>query len=126
MPSQIIQDSLQQHPGINTQKNKSWWQKVISHLTFYVLLAIVAGIALGVSYPAEAVKMEWLGTGFIDLIKIFIGPIIFLTIVLGISGMGDLKKVGRIGFKALVYFEVVSTIALAIGILVALVANPEK
>jgi aerobic C4-dicarboxylate transport protein len=89
-----------------------------------VLIAIVAGIVLGVSYPAKAVQMEWLGTGFIDIIKIFIGPIIFLTIVLGISGMGDLKKVGRIGFKALVYFEVVSTIALSIGILVALVAKP--
>lgn len=115
---------MQQNPGIDTQKKKSWWQQVLTHLTFYVLLAIIAGIVLGVSYPAEAVKMEWLGTGFIDLIKIFIGPIIFLTIVLGISGMGDLKKVGRIGFKALVYFEMVSTIALAIGILVALVVKP--
>ena len=97
---------------------------MLTHLTFYVLIAIVAGIVLGVSYPAEAVKMERLGTGFIDIIKIFIGPIIFLTIVLGISGMGDLKKVGRIGFKALVYFEIVSTIALALGIVVALVVKP--
>jgi aerobic C4-dicarboxylate transport protein len=115
---------LQLNPGIQKQKNKSWWYQVLTHLTFYVLIAIVAGIVLGVSYPAKAVQMEWLGTGFIDIIKIFIGPIIFLTIVLGISGMGDLKKVGRIGFKALVYFEVVSTIALSIGILVALVAKP--
>jgi aerobic C4-dicarboxylate transport protein len=115
---------LQQNRGIQQQKSKSWWHQVLTHLTFYVLIAIVAGIVLGVTYPAKAVKMEWLGTGFIDIIKIFIGPIIFLTIVLGISGMGDLKKVGRIGFKALVYFEVVSTIALAIGILVALVAKP--
>lgn len=115
---------MRQKPRINKQKSKSWWQQVLTHLTFYVLIAIVAGILLGVFYPSKAVEMEWLGTGFIDLIKIFIGPIIFLTIVLGISGMGDLKKVGRIGFKALVYFEVVSTIALAIGILVALVAKP--
>ncbi|MEP6627394.1 MAG: cation:dicarboxylase symporter family transporter [Ginsengibacter sp.] len=115
---------MQLNPGIQKQKNKSWWYQVLTHLTFYVLIAIVAGIVLGVSYPAKAVQMEWLGTGFIDIIKIFIGPIIFLTIVLGISGMGDLKKVGRIGFKALVYFEVVSTIALSIGILVALVAKP--
>jgi aerobic C4-dicarboxylate transport protein len=115
---------LQQNPGINKQKRKLWWHQVVTHLTFYVLIAIVAGIVLGVSHPAKAVQMEWLGTGFIDIIKIFIGPIIFLTIVLGISGMGDLKKVGRIGFKALVYFEVVSTIALSIGILVALVAKP--
>lgn len=68
--------------------------------------------------------MEALGKGFISLIKIFIGPIVFLTIVLGISGMGDLKKVGRIGFKALLYFEIVTTFALAIGVATAYVMRP--
>lgn len=97
---------------------------MLSHLTFYVLIAIIAGIVLGVFYPATALKMEWLGSRFIDLIKIFIGPIIFLTIVLGISGIGNLKKVGRIGIKSLLYFEVVSTVALALGIIVALVIRP--
>jgi aerobic C4-dicarboxylate transport protein len=70
--------------------------------------------------------MEVLGKRFIDLIKLFINPIIFLTIVLGISGMGDLKKVGRIGVKSLVYFEIVTTFALAIGIAVAYVLQPGK
>ncbi len=110
----------------SSNTNKTWWRQVLSHLTFYVLIAIIAGIFLGVFYPSTAVKMEWLGKRFIDLIKIFIGPIIFLTIVLGISSIGNLKKVGRIGIKALLYFEVVSTIALAIGIIVALVLKPGK
>jgi len=68
--------------------------------------------------------MEPLGKGFIDLIKLFIGPIIFLTIVTGISGMSDLKKAGRIGIKSLFYFEVVTTLALAIGITIAFVLKP--
>ncbi|MDE3236576.1 MAG: cation:dicarboxylase symporter family transporter [Bacteroidota bacterium] len=103
---------------------KTWWQQVISHLTFYVFIAIIAAIALGYFAPATAVKMEWMGKGFIELIKFFITPIIFLTIVLGISSIGNLKKVGRIGFKALLYFEIVTTLALAIGIIVALVIQP--
>lgn len=70
--------------------------------------------------------MEIVGKTFVDLIKLFIAPIIFLTIVLGISGMGDLKKVGRIGAKALLYFEIVSTLALAIGIAVAYIFQPGK
>jgi aerobic C4-dicarboxylate transport protein len=89
-------------------------------------MAIVAGILLGNYFPATAVKMEKLGTRFIDLIKLFIGPIIFLTIVLGICGMGSLKKAGRIGIKSLVYFEIVTTIALVIGIVVANVIQPGK
>ena len=97
---------------------------MLTHLTFYVLIAIIAGILLGVFDPATAVKTEWMATGFIDLIKLFIGPIIFLTIVLGISGMGSLKKVGRIGLKSLIYFEIMSTIGLAIGIIVALGLRP--
>ncbi len=115
---------MQQVALIKRGNNKTWWQLVLSHLTFYVLIAIIAGIVLGVFYPVTAVKMEWLGKRFIDLIKIFIGPIIFLTIVLGISGIGNLKKVGRIGIKSLLYFEVVSTVALALGIIVALVIRP--
>lgn len=68
--------------------------------------------------------MEKIGTYFIDIIKVFIGPIIFLTIILGISSMGNMKKVGRIGFKSLLYFEIVTTISLAIGVCVALLAKP--
>jgi aerobic C4-dicarboxylate transport protein len=100
------------------------FKKVFKHLTFYVLVAIVAGILLGHFFPAKGLKMEKIGTYFIDIIKVFIGPIIFLTITLGISSMGNMKKVGRIGFKSLLYFEIVTTISLAIGVCVALIAKP--
>ena len=73
-----------------------WFKRIFSHLTFWVLLAIVIAVLLGYFFPATAIKAEWMGTGFIQLIKLFIGPIIFLTIVLGIVGMGNLKKVGKI------------------------------
>ena len=109
-----------------TATKKSTAQIIFTNLTFWVLIAIIAGILLGQYYPATAVKMEKLGTKFIDLIKLFIGPIIFLTIVLGICGMGSLKKAGRIGIKSLVYFEIVTTIALVIGIIVANVIQPGK
>jgi aerobic C4-dicarboxylate transport protein len=98
--------------------------RVLHNLTLRVLLAIVAGVLLGHFAPDTAVKMEVLGKGFIDLIKLFIGPIIFLTIVTGISGMSDLKKAGRIGIKSLLYFEVVTTLALAIGIAVSYLLKP--
>lgn len=99
-------------------------KKVFSNLTFYVLIAIIAGVLLGHYNPKLGEEMEVVGKTFIAIIKLFIGPIIFLTIVLGIGSMGDLKKVGRIGFKSLVYFEIVTTLALAIGIAVALLLKP--
>jgi aerobic C4-dicarboxylate transport protein len=99
-------------------------RKVITHLSFYVLLAIIAGILLGIYFPATAIQLEPLAKNFISLIKIFTYPIIFLTVSLGIASMGDLKKVGRIGIKSLVYFEVVSTLSLAIGIIMALWLQP--
>ncbi|MCO5240353.1 MAG: cation:dicarboxylase symporter family transporter [Chitinophagaceae bacterium] len=101
-------------------------KRIFSHLTFWVLLAIIIAVLLGYYFPETAVRAEWMGTGFIQLIKLFIGPIIFLTIVLGITGMGNLKKVGKIGLKALVYFEIVTTIALAIGIVFAHIVQPGK
>ncbi|GGE42689.1 aerobic C4-dicarboxylate transport protein [Pedobacter psychrotolerans] len=107
-----------------TRLPRSLWKRIFSNLTFWVLIAIIAGVILGSYAPATAVKMEIIGKTFIDIIKLFIAPIIFLTIVLGISGMGDLKKVGRIGLKSLIYFEVVSTISLAIGILMAILIRP--
>lgn len=103
---------------------KSSLRKITSHLTFYVIIAIVAGILLGHYFPAQGMQMKVVGKAFIEVIKVFIGPIIFLTIVLGISSMGDLKKVGRIGLKSLVYFEIVTTLALAIGVGVALLLKP--
>ena len=99
-------------------------KKILSNLTFWVLLAIAAGALLGHFFPDVAVKMRILGTGFIEIIKVFIYPIIFLTISLGISGMSNLKKVGRVGGKAILYFEVVTTFALIIGIVVSYVVEP--
>jgi len=81
-----------------------------------VLFAIAIGIALGHFYPALATEMKPLGDGFIKLIKMVIGPIIFCTVVTGIAGMEDMKKVGRVGGKALLYFEVVSSFALVLGL----------
>jgi len=99
-------------------------KKVITHLSFYVLIAIIAGILIGVYFPAMAIQLEPLAKNFINLIKFFTYPIIFLTVSLGIASMGSLKKVGRIGLTSLIYFEIVSTISLAIGVIVALWIKP--
>ena len=106
--------------------NNSFFLKVVTNLTFWVLIAIICGVLLGHYNPGNGVKMKIVGDTFIDIVKIFIAPIIFLTIVLGISGMGDLKKVGRIGIKSLLYFEIVTTFALAIGVIVAFIIQPGK
>lgn len=98
--------------------------KLFKHLTFYVFISIVLGILLGHYYPTFGVEMEIIGKTFINIIKLFIAPIIFLTIVLGIGSMGDLKKVGKIGLKSLIYFEIVTTLALAIGVGVAYWLQP--
>jgi aerobic C4-dicarboxylate transport protein len=94
------------------------------HLTLIVLLALVAAVLLGYFAPATAVRMEPLGTWFVKVITYFIPFIIFLTITHGIAGMSDLRKVGRIGAKALVYFEVVTTLSLGIGIGMAYLIKP--
>lgn len=94
------------------------------NLTFWVLLAIVLGIVLGHYAPATAVSMQPLGKYFIDIVKLFINPIIVVTIISGICGMDSLKRVGRIGGKAILYFEVITTIALLIGIVVAYIIQP--
>jgi aerobic C4-dicarboxylate transport protein len=99
-------------------------KRLTSHLYFWVLLAIFAGALLGHFRPDVAVKLKPLGDGFIALVKMMIGPIIFCTVVLGIAGAGDMKKVGRVGGKALLYFELVSTLALIIGLLVMNVLKP--
>lgn len=94
------------------------------NLTTWVLAAIFIGALLGLSSPEMAIKMQPLGTYFIDVVKLFIAPIIFLTISLGISGMGSLKQVGRVGGKALLYFEIVTTLALLIGVAVTCIIQP--
>ncbi|MEO8126136.1 MAG: dicarboxylate/amino acid:cation symporter [Bryobacteraceae bacterium] len=93
-------------------------------LYFQVLLAIACGVLLGVFDPATAEKMKPFGDGFIKLIKMIIAPIIFCTVVLGIAGTEDLKKVGRTGGLALIYFEVVSSFALVLGLLVVNILRP--
>jgi aerobic C4-dicarboxylate transport protein len=121
-------------------------KKILTNLTFWVLTAITLGILLGHFAPDIALKevmatdwktkfmgqelkvgktlSEFLGGLFISTVKVFINPIIFLTITLGIISMGDLKKVGKVGAKALIYFEVVTTLALVIGIVVANLIRP--
>ena len=99
---------------------KAWWKS----LYLQVLVAIVAGVLLGVFEPGLGEKMKPLGDGFIALVKMIIGPVIFLTVVVGIARMGDLKHVGRVGVRALVYFEVLTTAALVIGLVVANLVKP--
>ena len=99
-------------------------KKIASNLTFWVLFAITSGIMVGHFFPATGVAMQPLGKCFIDVIKLFIYPIILLTIVTGICGMGDLKKVGKVGGKAILYFEIVTTLALLIGIGVGYLLEP--
>ncbi len=99
-------------------------KKIATNLTFWVLFAITAGILVGNFFPATGVAMQPLGKYFIDVIKLFINPIILLTMVTGICGMGDLKKVGKVGGKALLYFEIITTLALLIGIGVGYLLEP--
>ncbi|KRA19837.1 MULTISPECIES: dicarboxylate/amino acid:cation symporter [unclassified Lysobacter] len=95
-----------------------------SRFYLWVLGAIVLGGAVGHFFPDFGVKLKPLGDGFIGLIKMLIAPIIFLTVVLGIAGVADVKKVGRVGAKAILYFEVVSTFALVIGLVVVNTLKP--
>lgn len=94
------------------------------NLTVQVVIGILLGITVGFIFPEFGAQLKVLADIFIKLIKMVIAPIIFFTIVIGIGSMGDLKKVGRIGGKALLYFEVVTTFALAIGILVVSILQP--
>ena len=99
-------------------------RKLSRNLTFQVLVAIVLGILTGIFFPDTAAKLRPISEVFINMIKMVIAPIIFLTIVLGIGNMGNLKKVGRVGGKALLYFEIVTTFALIIGVVAANALKP--
>ncbi len=99
-------------------------KRLTDHLYFWVLLAIVIGGTIGYAQPDTGIALKPLGDGFIALVKMLSSPIIFCTVVLGIAGAGDMKKVGRVGGKALLYFEVVSTVALVIGLLVGNLVRP--
>jgi len=105
---------------VGTRASRPWY----AVLYIQVLIAIAIGILIGHFFPTTGKALKPLGDGFISLIKMMIGPIIFCTVVHGISSMGDLKKVGRVGVKTLLYFECVSTLALVIGLIVGTVLQP--
>ena len=98
--------------------------RIIRNLTFQVLVAVSLGVVLGVVAPDFAKSLKPIGDTFINLVKMVITPIIFLTIVHGIASMADLRKLGRVGGKALLYFEIVSTFALAIGLVIVNITKP--
>lgn len=95
-------------------------------LYFRVLVGIVLGILVGAFFPRVGQQLRPLGDGFIKLIRMIVAPIIFLSVVVGIAGVGDLRKLGRVGLKALVYFEAVTTLALLLGLAVANLVQPGR
>ena len=99
-------------------------QPLYKSLFVQVVLALLAGIVLGVAAPTFAVGLKVFSDAFLKLISMIVAPIVFCVVVHGIAGAGDLKKVGRVGGKALVYFEVMTTVALALGLLLAYVLHP--
>ena len=99
-------------------------RKFYRTLYFRVIVGILLGVILGIVSPSTAGKMEPFGLGFIKLIRMMIGPVIFFTVVVGIASIGDMRKLGRVGLKALLYFEVVTSIALLIGLFVVKVIQP--
>ncbi|MEQ1828381.1 MAG: C4-dicarboxylate transporter DctA, partial [Pirellula sp.] len=103
------------------QSSRLPWYRI---LYIQVIISVLLGVAFGYTFPGHAKYLQPLGDGFIKLIKMMIAPIIFCTVVHGIASAGDLRKLGRVGIKALLYFEVVSTIALVIGLVVVNVLQP--
>src|SRR6201997_2753945 len=99
-------------------------RKIYRHLYFQVLCAIAIGVLLGYFYPSFGAQLKPLGDMFIQAIKMVIAPIIFCTVVHGIASMQDMKKVGRVGLKALVYFEVLTSLALIVGLIIANTLQP--
>src|SRR6202044_2998521 len=95
-------------------------------LYFQVLVAITAGVLLGALYPALGATMKPFGDGFIKLIKMLIAPVIFCTVVMGIAGVEDMKKVGKTGGLALIYFEVMSTVSLILGLAIVNLLHPGR
>jgi aerobic C4-dicarboxylate transport protein len=100
-------------PARATGRARRWY----TNLTLQVLVAMALGVVVGWLYPEIGKELKPLGDVFLRMIKMVIGPIVFLTVVTGISGIGDMKKVGSLGLKTIAYFEVVTTAALAFGLL---------
>jgi aerobic C4-dicarboxylate transport protein len=106
--------------GKSAAQRKPWY----TVLYVQVLVAIVVGVLIGRFFPKTGIALKPLGDGFVALIRMMIAPVIFCVVVQGIASMSDLKKVGKVGVKALIYFEVVSTLALIVGIVVAVILHP--
>lgn len=106
--------------GKSATQRKPWY----AVLYVQVLVAIVVGVLIGRFFPKTGIALKPLGDGFVALIRMMIAPVIFCVVVQGIASMSDLKKVGKVGVKALIYFEVVSTLALIVGIVVAVILHP--
>ena len=105
-------------------KVKNMWQKIKKSLFLQVIIALILGITIGLSFHDFSLNLKPLGDGFISLIKMLIGPIVFCVVVLGIYGANDIKKMGKVGAKTILYFEVVTSIALILGIAVAYLFKP--
>jgi aerobic C4-dicarboxylate transport protein len=114
----------EQDTGEGEKGAKAIMKRLFKNLTFQVLFAISLAIFIGVIWPDTAKELKPLGELFINLVKMVIAPIIFLTIVLGIAKIGDMKKIGRVGGKAIIYFEIVTTFALIIGLIVTHLVHP--
>ena len=97
---------------------------IYTSLFVQVLVALLLGIVLGMAKPDFAVNLKILSDAFLKLISMIVAPIVFCVVVHGIAGAGDLKKVGRVGVKALIYFEVMTSVALVVGLVLAYVAGP--
>ena len=110
--------------AIAAQTASSTKKPFYKDLFFQVMIAVVAGVFIGHYYPDFGEDLKPLGDAFIKLIKMMIGPIIFCTIVTGIASIGCMREAGRIGIKALIYFEVMTTLALVIGIVAAHMFEP--
>jgi aerobic C4-dicarboxylate transport protein len=106
--------------AIETRRTKAWWKE----LWVQVLIAMAAGIALGILHPDIAEKMQPFGDAFIKAIRMLIAPIIFCTVVHGIAHMADMARVGRVALKAIVYFEIITTIALVIALIMVNLLKP--
>src|SRR3954468_19349804 len=98
--------------------------KYLKVLYVQVIIGIIAGVLVGWLFPGFATTAKLISEMFINMIRMVIAPVIFFTIVLGIAGAGDLKKVGRVGGKGLIYFEIVTTLAIIIGLIVANIIKP--
>src|SRR5206468_8505682 len=108
-------------PKAEMARQRPWWKL---SLTGWILVGLVVGGALGYFRPDWGNAVYFLRDIFLNLIKSIIGPLVFSTLVVGIAGGGDLKKVGRMGLKALIYFEVVTTVALFIGLAIVNLTKP--